>query len=173
MTTKTATMETITRRANRAYRAAGAPTKREIARQQAAMDAEIARMGRMNEIAAEQADEMAAARRSAADRIAEAFAPLAAAAAEVVMIAAASAEEPATLEDVAKAASTQTMKFRVWRGAKETRVYVEGYNGSRGRPWIAKGFYAVDEDRRTSRCECDRRGPVEEFEAALAAFLAA
>lgn len=171
MNAKPVTMETLNRRSARNYRAMGAPTQREIAAQQKAMDAENARIGRVNEITAEQTDELAAARRRAADRIAEAFAPLAAAAAEVVMIAA-SAEET-TLEDVAKAASTLTMHFRVWRGAKETRVYVEKYNGSRGRPWISQGFYAVDEKARTSRCECDRRGPVEEFETMLAAFLAA
>jgi len=60
---KPATLETITRRTTRTYRAMGAPTKREIAAQQAAMDAEIARAGRIASIALAQQDELAAARR--------------------------------------------------------------------------------------------------------------
>jgi len=172
-----ATLETIASRSRRALRISGAPTKKEVAAEQAARDAFFAREGRIAEISAAMADEMTAARRIAAARIESALAETAAELATATVIAAvASAEmetEQQTLEDVAKAASNMNIRFRVWRGAKEARVYCEYANGSRGRPWIAKGYYLVDETASTSRCECDRRGPVEAFEAALAAFLAA
>lgn len=61
---KPATLEAMNRRTRRTYRAMGAPTKREIAAHRAAMDAEVARQGRIAMIAAEQQDEMAAARRA-------------------------------------------------------------------------------------------------------------
>lgn len=167
---RTATMETITRRARTAARRMGAPTKREIAEQQAAMDAEFSLQGRLEAIRAEQADEMAAARARAAARM-EAIAAEAAPAFAAISLITPEADERA-LEDVAREQTNAQIRFRVWRGAKETRVYCEYANGSRNRPWIQKGYYAVDEDRRVSKCECDRRGPVEAFESALAEFLA-
>jgi len=171
MNRKPATLETIRRRSRRALRAAGALTTRGIARQQAAMDREIAREGRVGQLAAEQADEMAAARMRAAVRMADTATDLAALALTRIAAEAATADSKETLEDVAKAATTSQIRYRVWRGAKETRVYVEQYNGSKSRPWIAKGHYIVDEASGTSRCEADRRGPVEAFETALATFL--
>lgn len=170
MTTKPATIETINRRSRAAARRMGAPTKREIAAQQAAMDAEFARQGRIEAIRAEQQDEMAAARARAAARMEAVAAESALAFAAIALITPEADER--TLEDVAREQSNLEIRFRVWRGQREVRVYCEYANGSRNRPWIQKGYYRVDEEARTSKCECDRRGPVEAFEAALAEFLA-
>ncbi len=172
---KPATLEARARRTTRVYRAAGSPTRREIRASQSAMDAGMARQGRIAEIAAEQQDEMAAARRAAAERISAALADTAAEFAALTVLAAVAAEtesaDETTLEDVAKDASNMKIRFRVWRSTRETRVYVQYWNGSRGRTWTDRGYYAVDEAARTFRCEADRRGPVEDFEAALAALL--
>lgn len=172
---KSATLEAIARRERRALRAMGAPTRREIADQQAAEARWFRQEGRIAEIAAEQADELAAARRVAGERIAAALADVAAETAAVAAVVVVAGELDAaeqTLEDVARAGSNLQIRFRVWRSSRETRVYVQCWNGSRARPWTDRGYYRIDEAARSvDRSQVDRRGPVEAFEAALAAFL--
>lgn len=170
---KTMTQSAISRRFEKACRASGAPTRRQRAAEQRMMDQTFRMEGRIAEIASELSEEIRAARRIAEARIAATLAESAADAATVAAATVAAAiGSGCTLEDVAAAETNAQIRFRVWRGPVETRVYVDVYNGSRGRPWLPKGYYRVDEAARTvDRSQADRRGPVEAFEAALAAFL--
>jgi len=38
------------------------------------------------------------------------------------------------------------VRLNLWKGGREDRVYIKTYNGSRGRPWIDKGYIAVRND---------------------------
>lgn len=45
--------------------------------------------------------------------------------------------------------SNSTIRAKVWRSSRETRIYADIWNGSRCRPWMPLGYYKIDESAKT------------------------
>lgn len=80
-------------------------------------------------------------------------------------------KDPKTIEEVCREQSSLDVRFKLWRGAREVRVYVSFYNNCRNARWIDCGMYRIDPKSRkfSGTCRLDVQGFEKELAAALAA----
>ena len=80
-------------------------------------------------------------------------------------------KDPKTIEEACREQTSSEVRFKPWRGANETRIYVSFYTNSRNARWIDCGMYRIDPKTRTfaGTCKLDVQGFEKELAAALAA----